>query len=217
VLWGLIGIVSLIALEAGRDIVVGALAGSALLAAGIAGFIAVQHAGTFGFLARFAGRRRAGDRWNGLIDNAVALDDTIRALYRARGRIVAATALRLVARLALTAEVWLAAALLGNGITLFEAVMLKSLTGALRGAAFVVPGGWGVQEGGYVVLGALVGLSPEFMLALSLATRARELLIALPGLLAWQHAEGRWLWRRRKAAGPPPLRDEASRTTVRDS
>ena len=95
--------------------------------------------------------------------------------------------------------------------------MLKSLTGALRGAAFVVPGGWGIQEGGYVVLGALIGLTPEFMLALSLATRAREVLMALPGLLAWQHAEGRWLWRRRSAGARPPLKDAASRTTARDS
>ena len=75
--------------------------------------------------------------------------------------------------------------------------MLKSLTGALRGAAFVVPSGWGVQEAGYVVLGGLIGLSPELMLAVSLATRARELLIGVPGLIAWQVAEGRWLWRRR--------------------
>lgn len=222
VFWGLIGVASLTALEAGREIVVGALVGSALLAAGIAGFIAVQRAGAFGFLARFAGRGRRTDKWNGLIDNAVALDEAIRALYRSPGRIAGATALRLVARLALTVEVWLAAALLGNGITVFEAVMLKSLTGALRGAAFFVPGAWGIQEGGYVVLGALIGLTPEFMLALSLATRAREALVALPGLLAWQHAEGRWLWRRRRAGADstprdPALRDEASRTTARDS
>ena len=196
VLLALIGVVMLLALRAERDIVVAAFAAAILLAAGIAGFILVQHAGSFGFFARLLGRARPGGTAGGLVDDAVALDDVIRALYRAPGRIIGASLLHLAARLALTLEVWLAAYLMGYPLTLLEVVMLKSLTGALSGAAFVVPGGWGVQEGGFVLLGGLIGLTPEFALALSLATRVRELLISLPGLIAWQHAEGRWLWKR---------------------
>ncbi len=196
VLWGLVGIGALVIIQADGGLVYGALIASTLLAAGIAGFIMVQHAGTFGFLARFLGRAGNSAAWNGIIDNAVALDGRIKSLYARPGRIILASALRLVARIALTAEVWLAASLMGLPITLWEALMLKSLTGALRGAVFFVPGGWGVQEGGFVVLGGLLGLAPEFMLALSLATRARELLVSLPGLVAWQHAEGRSLWKR---------------------
>ncbi len=196
VLLALVGIVLLLALRAERDIVVGAFAAAVLLAAGITGFILVQHAGTFGFFARLLGRTRPGGAAGGLVDDAVALDGMIRALYSAPGSIVGASLLHLAAWLALTLEVWLAAYLLGYPLTLLEAVMLKSLTAALRGAAFVVPSGWGVQEAGFVLLGGLIGLTPEFTLALSLATRARELLISLPGLIAWQHAEGRWLWKR---------------------
>lgn len=199
VLWGLVGIAVLVAIQADRQVVLGALIGAALLAAGIGGFVAVQHAGAFGWLARLAGKGRASGAWNGLVDNAAALDRAIRARYRAPRGIALATALRLLARLALTLEVWLAASLMGHPISLWEALMLKSLTGTLRGAAFVVPGGWGVQEGGFILLGALIGASPEFMLALSLATRAREVLVSLPGLIAWQHAEGRALWKRRAA------------------
>jgi hypothetical protein len=99
-------------------------------------------------------------------------------------------------RVLLTGELWLAAWLMGFPVGLLEALMLKSLTGALRGAAFPVPAGLGVQEGGYVVLGALAGYPPDIMLGLSLATRVRELLVSLPGLLAWQHVEGRALWQR---------------------
>jgi hypothetical protein len=40
-----------------------------------------------------------------------------------------------------------------------------------------------VQEGGYLLLGPLAGLMPDAALALSLAKRARELLLGLPGLL----------------------------------
>jgi putative membrane protein len=195
ILWGLIGIAILVGIEADRELVAGALVASALLAAGVGGFIFVQHAGTFGFLAKLFGKARQAGASGSMMGGAVNLDNTIRALYRHPGRILLATAVRLASRVALTAEVWLAAHLMGFPITLWEALMLKSLTGALRGAAFVVPGGWGVQEGGYVVLGGLLGLSPEVMLAVSLATRARELLVSLPGLVAWQHGEGRSLWK----------------------
>jgi len=81
--------------------------------------------------------------------------------------------------------------LVGYPIGLAEAVMLNSLAVALRSAAFAIPGGLGVQEGGYVMFGALVGLPPDVMLAISLATRLGEFIEGLPGLLAWQFAEGR--------------------------
>jgi len=199
VFWGLIGIGMLMVIQADDGLVFGALVASALLTAAIAGFVFVQHAGTFGFLARLVGRSKDAEAWSKVIGNAVELDAAIKALYGRPGRIVLASAIRLLARVALTTEVWLAASLMGLPITLWEALMLKSLTGALRGAVFFVPAGWGVQEGGFVVLGGLLGLAPEFMLALSLATRARELLVSLPGLLAWQHAEGRSFWSRRRS------------------
>jgi hypothetical protein len=40
-----------------------------------------------------------------------------------------------------------------------------------------------VQEGGYLLLAPLAGLPPDAALALSLAKRARELLLGVPGLL----------------------------------
>ena len=88
-----------------------------------------------------------------------------------------------------TSEVWLACYLLGHPIGLIEAIMLKSLTSIITDLAFIIPNGYGVQEGGYLVLGVLVGLTAEFALALSLATRVRELIIDIPGLLYWQHIE----------------------------
>ncbi|MBV8653164.1 MAG: hypothetical protein JO255_16990, partial [Alphaproteobacteria bacterium] len=39
----------------------------------------------------------------------------------------------------------------------------------------------------------LLGLTPEIALALALARRALDLILFLPGLLAWQIAEGRKL------------------------
>jgi putative membrane protein len=195
-LWGLIGIAFLLSIENSGELATWLAVTLALLAAGITGFVVVQQAGTFGYLARLFGKVGKAKARAGLIDNAVDLDAAIRVVYGRRWRVVWSCLLWLLSRVVLTAEVWLAAALMGQAITLWDALMLRSLIGILRGATFIVPGGWGIQEAGYVVLGGLLGLTPDFMLAISLATRARMLMFALPGVLAWQHLEGRSLWKR---------------------
>jgi hypothetical protein len=53
--------------------------------------------------------------------------------------------------------------------------------------------GAGVQEGGYVLIGGLIGLSPELALALSLMKRGRDLVIGTPALVLWQFLEARRL------------------------
>ncbi len=80
--------------------------------------------------------------------------------------------------------------------------MLKSLTSIITDIAFVIPNGYGVQEGGYVMLGALIGLTPEVALTISLATRIRELSVDLPGLLYWHNIEAKYLLKKpeKKAA-----------------
>jgi len=52
-----------------------------------------------------------------------------------------------------------------------------------------VPGGLGVQEGGFILIGGALGLDPTTSLALAGARRIRDLLIFVPGLLTWQLAE----------------------------
>ena len=196
IVWGLVGVAVLVATQTGGDFVVAALIGSGLIAAGTVGFIAVQRAGAFGFVTqRIFGLSRTGDGL-GLADKADEVDAIIRRLYDQPGRIAWSTALRTAARALMTIEILVAAYLMGQPLTLWEAVMLRSLASALNGAAFVVPGGLGVQEGAFVALGAVAGLSPESMLALSLATRGRELLVGVPGVLAWKHAEGKALLKR---------------------
>ena len=79
--------------------------------------------------------------------------------------------------------------LIGVPVSPIEAVILESLTQALRAAAFPVPSALGVQEGGFTVLGALFGIPPEAALALSFVKRVPDLAIGLPGLLAWYWLE----------------------------
>jgi len=202
-LWALVGIAILaVVAPADEPMVTAAFVGAALLALGIAGFVAVQYAGAFGLFARPAARVSSSRKWQSLVDSAADLDSTIRALYRRLGPLALSTGLRVAKRAVMAGEVWFIAWLLGYPIGLAEAVMLNSLAVALRSAAFAVPGGLGVQEGGYILLGALVGLPPDVMLAISLATRVGELIEGLPGLVAWQYEEGTVYWGRRGKANP---------------
>ena len=181
-----------------NELAISAALGLSLLGAGAAGFLVVQRAGMFGFMARSAHRISGSEKIGDMVGQADEVDLIVRALYRDRWRIVRATSWRLGALGLQTGEVWLAAELLGFPIGILEAMMLKSLSSTLSDAAFVVPNSYGVQEGAFVVLGALVGLTPESALAVSLAIRLRELLIDVPGLVLWQHAEGRAFFKRKQ-------------------
>ena len=170
--------------------------GTLLLLLGTGGFVWVQKRGAVGTVGRMAQAlaRKTDDA--GLSANVAEADAAVRWLTRQPAAVAGAVAIRLLGGIAMAGEIWLAAWLMGLSIGLAEAVILQSLAMALRGAAFVVPGGIGVQEGGYIAIGALLGLPADEMLSLSLATRLRELVSAVPGLLVWQLSEGRRAWAR---------------------
>jgi len=86
-------------------------------------------------------------------------------------------------------EAAVALALLGHPLPLADVVAMESIIFAIRSAAFVIPGAIGVQEGGYVLVGAALGLSPELALAVSLLKRGRELTLGLAALVVWHLVE----------------------------
>lgn len=214
VLWAAVGVGALLWLQADPGAIAAAAWSAAAFAGGAVGFVAVQHSGLLAALARLL-RQRGGERAAGLAGVLTAADGALRDSYRRLGRLAAATLLMTLSRATLTLEVWIAAQFMGLPLGLAEALMLKSLTGALRGAAFMVPNGLGVQEAGFVLLGGLLGQPPEAMLAVSLATRAREIAVSLPVLAGWQVAEGRrLLGRAARPSGSAAGTDAASRATV---
>jgi putative membrane protein len=120
------------------------------------------------------------------VAGAASLDDAVARLYRDRRALLVGGAWHLASWLVGTGEVWLALRVLGYPVDLHSALLLESLGQAIRAAAFAVPGALGVQEGGFLLLGPAVGITPETALALSLAKRVREIILGLPGLVAWQ-------------------------------
>ncbi|MGH1479357.1 MAG: lysylphosphatidylglycerol synthase domain-containing protein [Geminicoccales bacterium] len=193
--WGLIGLLVLACLAPDENLLWGGLISASLFGFGIAGFIWAQLAGSFSFLAKSGARLMQRSSGEGEPASSHDLDQAIRAVYRRPGVIAKSAALRLTSQIWLVSEVLLATYLLGHAVGLEEAIMLRALIGAVRGFSFVIPAGLGLQEGAYIALGALIGLPADVMLALSLASRLREIGPNIPFLIAWQHLEGGQLWR----------------------
>jgi putative membrane protein len=129
-------------------------------------------------------------------DHGAALQAELTGLHLQRPALLACTLWHLCCWLLVGGETWLLCRLLGAPLGLGAALVIDSLLSGLRSVAFMVPQALGVQEGGYIMLGALFGLSTEAALALSLVRRARDMVIGLPILLVWQIAEGRRSLRR---------------------
>nr|WP_238310187.1 flippase-like domain-containing protein [Methylobacterium organophilum] len=174
------------------------IAGLALLA--LAAFFAVQRLGAARIVERkLAGlgrrfMREAAPTASGTLPGGTqSVQDCLDALWaRARrGRIAQSFLLHLMAWIAGAAEIWLALACIGIAIGPLEALVIESLAQAIKSAAFPVPGGLGVQEGGFVVVGSLFGIDADTALALSLIKRVPDVALGLPSLVAWQTLEAR--------------------------
>jgi putative membrane protein len=128
-------------------------------------------------------------------EGAASLDREVRAcLGRWRSLLLAGT-LQFAALIVGSFEIWFALRLFGHPVDVGTALILESMTQAIRHLAFVVPAGLGVQEATLVLFGNALGISGELALAVSMAKRVREVLCGLPSLLSWQWLEGRRLRR----------------------
>lgn len=188
-LFTLLGVLTLLAIGHQPDLVRWMLIGLLIATLLIGAFLSAQYRGLF---LRIEHLLEQAAKHNprlslGRIDN---LHGTILSLYRDRTGVLASSCYHLLCWILGTGEVWLALYFMGHPVTVPEAFMLESLGEALRSAAFAVPAQLGVQEGGYMLLGGLIGLGPELGLALSLVKRVRALLLGVPALLTWQIMEG---------------------------
>ena len=95
-------------------------------------------------------------------------------------------------------EIWLALYFLGHTLPLSQAFMIEALIQASSSAAFIIPGALGAQEAGFLVFGGMLGLTPDIAVALAVIRRCRDVILYVPGLIAWQIQEGRWLLRARR-------------------
>lgn len=187
--------------EASRGVATAALVASVVLGLAIAAFYAAQRRGLFGRFVRGASKVFGKRDVSALAAQADAIDARVGALYERPLRVASTFALSFIGWLVGTVEVWLALRFLGHPVDWTDALLLESVGQAVRGAAFAIPASLGAQEGGFLLLAPIVGLAPETALALSLAKRARELALGLPGIVYLHWSERNW--QRRRAAGLP--------------
>jgi len=175
------------------------LVGTLLGILAVAGFYFAQRLGMFRFLGLIVARLANSPEWQSLVQSGETLDRAIRGLYARRRGVAMCCAWTIISLVGGSGEIWIALHALGLPATLVNALILQSMALTIRSAAFAVPGGLGVQEGGYLVVGNLLGIPGNAAFALSLIARMRELALGIPGLVVWQMIEGRRLLRARSA------------------
>jgi putative membrane protein len=165
----------------------------ALGGAVVALLIAAQRFGLFQLIERgLVKLAERGPAWSSLSEIA-GLHRAIVALYAAPTKLGRAFACHLISWLLGGFEVMLALHLVGVSVDFREALIIESLGQAFRAVGFAIPGALGVQEGGYIIVCGLFGISPQAAIGLSLLKRIREVVLGIPALIAWHIIETRRL------------------------
>ncbi|WP_428541697.1 flippase-like domain-containing protein [Rhodopila sp.] len=201
----LLGLVLLLQTVADSGIAGYVISGLALAATLAAGFLAAQWFGLASAIESTLLRLGRALGWAGTA-NVKGLHDALIACYRSPARVAQSALWHMISWLLGGIEVCLALHFLGHDVGLVPGLIIESLGQALKAAGFAVPGALGIQEGGYIIIGQLFGLSPETAIALSLMRRLREVTLGIPALLAWPRAEARPVV---DAEGRPIIRAEA--------
>jgi putative membrane protein len=135
---------------------------------------------------------------NSLSEGVASLDRAIRATLSRHRALLVTGFLQFGGLLSGSFEIWFVLRLFRHPVDWRAAIVVESLTQAVRHLAFVIPAGLGVQEAALVVFGRTFGIDAELALAVSMAKRAREILLGVVSLLSWQWMEGRQIhkeWR----------------------
>ncbi|MDR3441239.1 lysylphosphatidylglycerol synthase domain-containing protein [Telmatospirillum sp.] len=176
------------------EVVRWAMLGIALSIPVLAAFVAVQRSSVMRFLETLPSRLLP-KVWSAP-DASSGLHAGITALWADHQRVFVAVLLHLSAWTVSAGEAWVALYLLGHPLPLPDVLAMECIIFAIRSAAFFVPAAIGVQEGGYLLLGGVLGLSPEVALAISLLKRGRAIVLGLPALVVWQILESKAARRR---------------------
>ncbi len=154
-------------------------------------FFAAQRSGLLTGVVRGLAGRIGGGVAAAVAGGTAAFEAALAEIYRDRKAFAVSVCWRTLSWVVGAAEIWLALHLQGIDISATDALMIESVVVTIRSAAFAVPGGLGLQEGGLLLLGQLVGLSPQSALALALIKRVREIAVGFPALTLWWFAEAR--------------------------
>ena len=176
---------------------------TALCGAMALGFLAAQRWGLFRLVERLV-PKLTGDRVSSHAGSGVVagLHESVLRLHCAPRRLWSSGTAHLASWLLGTLEAWAALRIVGVEVGLAEALVIESLGQLARSLGFMVPGAFGVQEGGFVLACGLFGIPPEQAIGFALVRRIRDVAFAAPGLVAWRWEAAADAWTNvRSAAG----------------
>jgi putative membrane protein len=200
IVFTLLGLTLIVTATGSQNFVRPTLIGAVIGVLAILGFYLVQRLGMFRFIGKMISRLANAEDWHSLVHSGHTLDEAIRTQYARRSGVIGCCAWTGASLIFGSGEIWMALHALGLQATVVNSVILQSMVLTIRNVMFPVPGAIGVQEGGYVVVGNLLGIPGDAAFALSLIARVRELILGIPGLVVWQVIEGRRVFRTRVAA-----------------
>ncbi len=176
----------------GSDLLVPVSIGLAVAVALGVGLIVAQRGGGTK-LFRAVAMRIAGSTGQGAADNFQRLQAALDGMYTQHHRLAWASFFHLLCWLGTGTASYIGFQALGVPLSWLDAVCIEAMLHAIMALAFFIPGRVGVQEAAYALLGGLFGIPPDISISLSLLRRARDFVIAMPVLIAWQGLEARQL------------------------
>lgn len=191
VVFTLLGLFFLFDSGADADLTFATLAGIVIMAPALAGFWLAPRFLAMGWLDGLAARLERSTGWSS-VAGLPALREGLDGVLRRRSGLTLAIVIHMSAWFVGAAEIWLALKLLGDERSYAVALTIESLGHAVKAAGFLIPGAWGVQEGGFIALCAAFGVGSPTAIALSLIKRIPDVLCGAPGL---------WVWRRMEESG----------------
>lgn len=205
-IFALMGVALVARVEGAGAVADFALAGIGVAFVALLGFFVTLRFDGVGKLERFvvaqAAKWSSGGMGEKLAINPLRLADGLASIWRRPVLVGGSLLVHVAAWLIGVLEIWIALRWMGHPVSLADALILESIGQAVRGAAFPVPGALGVQEGGFVLLGQLLGIDPQTAIALSFVKRVPDIVLGLPALFAWHSLEGR----KKNMLAPPLMR-----------
>ena len=166
----------------------------------VTGFFLALNFGAFDPVVRWLvdfGEKR---RWS-MFAHVIDLGDRLQQIWRNHRGLSESFFVHLATVFFGAVEVWIAFYFMGHPVSAAAAIAIESIGQGGKAAAFMLPGGIGVQDGTMIAASAIFGVPAEVALAMALIKRVPDLVLGIPSLLVWQALEGRRLFSQRKSAG----------------
>ncbi len=151
------------------------------------GLILAQQGGNKIF--RRIAEKIAGEAAGGATFHMDRLQASLDDIYGRRTRLALASFFHVVCWFGTATASFIGFHALGVPLSFIDAIAIEAMLHAIMALAFFVPGRVGIQEAAYTILAGIFGVPPEVAISLSLLRRARDFVIAVPVLLAWQGLE----------------------------